>query len=52
MTAVFNAFVQYLVTFIYYVIIAGLGIFAGKALLKRKKEKDAAGKVSESDSDR
>lgn len=40
MAAVFEAFVQYLLTFVYFVIIAGAGIFAGKAL-HNKKKKDA-----------
>lgn len=37
MSAVFGAFMQYLVTAVYYIAIAGLGIFAGKKLLQRKK---------------
>ncbi len=41
MAAVFGAFVQYFLSMIFYIIVAGAGIIAGKALLKRKKEKDA-----------
>ncbi|MBR0409923.1 MAG: vanadium nitrogenase [Eubacterium sp.] len=41
MAAIFGAFIQYVLTLIFYVIVAGAGIFAGKALLKKKKEKDA-----------
>lgn len=37
MVAVFGAFIQYVVTAVYYIAIAGLGIFAGKKLLERKK---------------
>ena len=37
MAAVFGAFIQYLLSMIYYIIIAAAGIFAGKALLNRKK---------------
>lgn len=39
MSAVFEAFMQYLVTAVYYIAIAGLGIFAGKKLLQRKKRR-------------
>lgn len=40
MSAVFGAFIQYLVQFIIFVAVAVAGVFAGKALLKRKKEND------------
>lgn len=43
MSAVIGAFVQYILTFIYFIIIAGLGIFAGKKLHKRKIEKAEQG---------
>lgn len=42
MTAVLGAFIKYVLTMIYYVVIAAAGIFAGKALLKRQKQKDAS----------
>ncbi len=40
MSAVINAFIGYSATLIYFIVIAAAGIFAGKALLKRKKQKD------------
>ena len=40
MSAVFGAFIQYLRQFIIFVAVAVAGVFAGKALLKRKKEND------------
>jgi hypothetical protein len=42
MSAVISAFLQYAATMIYFVVIAAAGIFAGNALLKRKKQKDAS----------
>lgn len=39
MSAVFGAFLESMLTFIYFVIIAAAGIFAGKALLQKKKNK-------------
>ncbi|MDO5146069.1 MAG: vanadium nitrogenase [Eubacteriales bacterium] len=42
MAAILGAFVQYVVTGIYFTAIAALGIFAGKKLLKRKQEKMGA----------
>ncbi|MDD7112952.1 MAG: vanadium nitrogenase [Lachnospiraceae bacterium] len=41
MSAVFGAFIQYLVQFIIFVAVAVAGVFTGKALLKRKKENDS-----------
>lgn len=37
MSAVFGAFMQYVLTAVYFIAIAGLGIFAGKKLLAMKK---------------
>ncbi|MCD8020652.1 MAG: vanadium nitrogenase [Clostridiales bacterium] len=39
MSAVLGAFVQYVLEAIYFVVIIGLGIFAGKKLSERKKAK-------------
>lgn len=38
MAAVIGAFIQSLLTVAFYVVVAGLGIFAGRKLLARKKE--------------
>ena len=38
MSAVFGAFMQYVLTAAYFIAIAGLGIFAGKKLLERKQQ--------------
>lgn len=44
MAAVLGAFVKYLISLIYFVIVAGLGIFCGKKLhdrdLKKKENKE------------
>ena len=40
MSAVFGAFIQYLLQFIIFVAVAVAGVFAGKALIQRKKEND------------
>lgn len=37
MTAVIGAFVQSVLTVVFYLVVAGLGIFAGKKLLEKKK---------------
>lgn len=36
MTAVIGAFVQSVLTVVFYLVVAGLGIFAGKKLLEKK----------------
>ncbi len=42
MSAVFGAFMQYLLTAVYYIAIAGLGIFAGKKLCREKRDGQSA----------
>ena len=39
MAAVLGAFVKYLLSFIFFVIVAGLGIFCGRKLHDRDQEK-------------
>jgi hypothetical protein len=39
MAAVFGAFIESVATLIYFVVIAAAGIFAGKKLLDKKKQK-------------
>ena len=46
MSAVLGAFIQYLLQFIIFVAVAVAGVFAGKALLKRKKENEPAKNIN------
>lgn len=39
MSAVFGAFMQYVLTAVFYVAVAGLGIFTGKKILEKKKDR-------------